>query len=1191
MRKNYFSILLILVFSCVQFVSAQNLNPVIQQYLSEKSGELGLTTQDISEWRVTDIVPSLNPEIKHVYVRQFRNGVPVHNTLFKLNVKNGQEVVWHINQFIPNLDSKISSSSASLTAADALQKLIALRQLRTPSNLSPKYDSEKEHYVFEKGNAALEDITVKQIYYPTGKEIRLAWDVSYYQLDAEHWWNTKIDATTGEALGNDDWVLHCDFGSPEHGEYFHNEFNPSLHDNPGVHNEPKIEAVTYGPVEEAEYCPEEENMVVLVPESYNVYAMPVESPSHGNRTTELNPFDAVASPFGWHDTNGTAGAEHTITRGNNVWAYEDTGNNNSSIGNEPDGGAGLVFDFPIDLVNDAPAAYQDAAVTNLFYWSNIMHDVYYRYGFDEASGNFQENNYGNGGVGGDSCFCEAQDGSGTNNANFSTPPDGGNGRMQMYIWTAPNPDRDGDLDNGIITHEYGHGISIRIVGGPATNGLGGSEQMGEGWSDWFGLVLTMNTGDTADQRRGVGTYALNQPTTGNGIRPAPYSRDMAINPFTYDDIGGLAVPHGVGYGWASIIWDMTWDLIDDQGFDLDFYTGTGGNNIAMALVIEGLKNTPNNPGFVSGRDAILQADTDLYGGAYACLIWDAFARRGVGLNADEGSTGSNGDNVSDFTSGCDFNLNTPTQVSACVGAASVDINFDFTATGTVPTTTFAVTAGLPAGTNATFTPPSASTTTAVVLTVGNLATVPVGDYTLTIEGAGTAGNKTQDVLLKVVDNTPLAVQVLTSPSNGATDQAPALTLTWAATANAADYQVQVSTNPSFTTTIVDTTVNVTTYDVTGLIPGEVYYWRVLPSNACVSGAFSESYSFQVGVNGCTTYADAPGTVIPTSVDTVTTTIDVPTGGAITDINVYLDISHTWVGDLNITLESPATTTVNFANLTGCGNVDDVDATFDDEAAAAINCGNLATGQTFIPSTALSGFDGEDQAGTWTLSVTDTVAADGGTINNWSMEICIPVSNPAPTFTGGFTVTAVSTHTVLTTEMDGATSFAPADVQYTMVVLPTEGNLELNSIALGVGDTFTQTDIDSGFITYTNTYAGCPTNGSDSFVVDIRDTNQGGWLPNQNVAITIDCALSTQDVNAGDFKIYPNPASDIVNIEVSSYLGDANITIFDINGRRIISTENTLQGVVTVPVASLQTGVYLMKIEGENFTHTAKLLVQ
>src|SRR5690606_31067135 len=104
----------------------------------------------------------------------------------------------------------------------------------------------------------------------------------------------------------------------------------------------------------------------------------------------------------------------------------------------PDGGATLDFDFNHNP-NTAPINRLEGAITNLFYWNNIMHDVWYQYGFDEESGNFQENNYGNGGQGSDSVDAHAQDGSGTNNANFATPSDGQNPRMQMYLWNAVGP--------------------------------------------------------------------------------------------------------------------------------------------------------------------------------------------------------------------------------------------------------------------------------------------------------------------------------------------------------------------------------------------------------------------------------------------------------------------------------------------------------------------------------------------------------------------------------------------------------------------------------------------------------------------------------------------------------------------------------------------------------------------------------
>ena len=124
------------------------------------------------------------------------------------------------------------------------------------------------------------------------------------------------------------------------------------------------------------------------------------------------------------------------TQGNNAHAYSDRDNNNQpDPGSDPEGGPTLKFDFIADYFNDQPQSYANASVTNLFYWCNMVHDLTYQYGFNEIAGNFQVNNYGRGGVGGDDVRCEAQDGSGTNNANFSTPAaDGGRPRMQMFLW-------------------------------------------------------------------------------------------------------------------------------------------------------------------------------------------------------------------------------------------------------------------------------------------------------------------------------------------------------------------------------------------------------------------------------------------------------------------------------------------------------------------------------------------------------------------------------------------------------------------------------------------------------------------------------------------------------------------------------------------------------------------------------------
>ena len=213
--------------------------------------------------------------------------------------------------------------------------------------------------------------------------------------------------------------------------------------------------------------------------------------------------------------------------------------------------------------------------------------------------------------------------------------------------------RDSDLDAGVIAHEYGHGISNRLTGGPnIVTCLNNAEQMGEGWSDWFGITLTTHPSDTALTPRGVGTYLIFQPTDGNGIRPTPYSTDMSVNPSTYASVANPAIsqPHGIGYVWNTMLWEMYWNLVDRYGYNADIYGPwhTAGNNRALQLVMDGLKLQVCRPGFVDGRDAILAADTALTGGANQCEIWRAFAKRGLGASASQGSSADRFDGVPAF---------------------------------------------------------------------------------------------------------------------------------------------------------------------------------------------------------------------------------------------------------------------------------------------------------------------------------------------------------------------------------------------------------------------------------------------------------------------------------------------------------------------------------------------------------------
>ena len=177
------------------------------------------------------------------------------------------------------------------------------------------YSEDLKEYVFTGNSFSGEPVKVKLVFQPVGDALKLAWNVNHYTPDGSHWWNVRVDAHTGEELDRNDWVAQCEFDRP-HGEV--------LAPPPAA------------------------------PNDYNVFPWPVETPIHGARAIRNAPWAAggIASPYGWHDTNGAAGAEYTITRGNNVLACEDADNNNTP-GYSPTGGATLDFDFPARPVASA----------------------------------------------------------------------------------------------------------------------------------------------------------------------------------------------------------------------------------------------------------------------------------------------------------------------------------------------------------------------------------------------------------------------------------------------------------------------------------------------------------------------------------------------------------------------------------------------------------------------------------------------------------------------------------------------------------------------------------------------------------------------------------------------------------------------------------------------------------------------
>ncbi len=391
--------------------------------------------------------------------------------------------------------------------------------------------------------------------------------------------------------------------------------------------------------------------------SYRVYTSDSPSPFSPGHPTPLtnqpplvsrvlvvtNAFNTNASPEGWIDDGVNE------TRGNNVDAHTDHDFNNLPDLPRPQGSPFRVFDFSLDLAQ-TPIAYSDAAVVQLFYLCNWYHDKLYELGFTEAAGNFQNNNFGRGGLGNDAVQADAQDFSGFNNANFATPPDGSPGRMQMYLFNGSDPDRDGDLDAEIVFHEHTHGLSNRRVGGGVGISALQSQGMGEGWSDFYALGLLSEPGDDPGGNFAAGGYATFQlngliENYYYGIRRYPYTTNLAKNPLTFKDIdptqadphtgiprspifggGNPAEVHNQGEVWCATLWEARANLVNKWGFAV-------GNQLMLQLVTDGMNLSPANPNFLQARDAIIQADQVLTGGANFTNLWQAFAKRGMGFGA------------------------------------------------------------------------------------------------------------------------------------------------------------------------------------------------------------------------------------------------------------------------------------------------------------------------------------------------------------------------------------------------------------------------------------------------------------------------------------------------------------------------------------------------------------------------------
>ncbi|MDQ5841727.1 MAG: M36 family metallopeptidase, partial [Chloroflexota bacterium] len=350
------------------------------------------------------------------------------------------------------------------------------------------------------------------------------------------------------------------------------------------------------------------------------------------------------SPSGYIDPTGVAGTGVT-TLGNNASTYANYSNFIGPIDQgprpvSPTGSFNYVYtnQWAATKGQTVPPSYVEdlnPAATNLFYQHNRIHDEFYGFGFTESAGNFQVDNAGGGGQGGDPILGLVHAGAvsggaptytGRDNAYMLTLDDGIPPWSGMFLWEPiddafEGPHSDGNFDASVIEHEYAHGLSNRYVAGGSALGSHQSGSMGEGWSDWYALNHLYTAGLAS-------TAVVGQHVTGNtarGIRNWDYDQ----NPTTFGDIGyDITGPevHSDGEIWTATLWDLRKALVARHG-------ATKGADVAARLVTDGMPLTAPYPSFLDSRDGILAADVDRNHGANTDLIWSVFAKRGAGASA------------------------------------------------------------------------------------------------------------------------------------------------------------------------------------------------------------------------------------------------------------------------------------------------------------------------------------------------------------------------------------------------------------------------------------------------------------------------------------------------------------------------------------------------------------------------------
>lgn len=617
---------------------------ILIDFLRDNSDLTGVRAAQVNELKVFSDYTNPDGNLSFVELNQEINGIPVFRGEVKAGFTKHGEMIRVINNLAPGLDYASLSKDFN-DPLDAVKAAAAsIKHELRPEDVSRNdADSTKIKTVFGEGDWAT---TAEKMYFPTEPGVAVpAWRVLIWRPVNAYY--VIVDAASGTML----WRKNLTDDQTESATY-------QVYHNPNAMMQVADSPAPLSPYVSANTSPADGAQGAIISRS-NVTLVGNEAPytfnNNGWITNGANTTDGNALESGLDLVAPNGVDPGTPATGSPTRVFD-------SLWNPPPGNPGP---------GDAPsaAAARRGAVIQQFYIMNRYHDELYRLGFTEPARNFQADNFGRGGVAGDRVSAEGQDSSGTNNANFGAGADGTRGRMQMYVWTGPTPDRDGTGDADIMIHEVTHGTSNRIHGNNSGLSLNMSGAMGEGWGDFYAHALLSEPTDNVNAPYALSGYALFQAfgVVGNasyyyGIRRFPKARlsstggpnNRPHNPLTFADIdstqanttdGAFAAMsgphistsadqvHAAGEVWSSMLWEIRCKMVDRSGWAV-------GNRRALQVVTDGMKLAPLGPTFITERDAILAGALASGTAGDVADIWAGFAARGLGVSASIQNNGT-----------------------------------------------------------------------------------------------------------------------------------------------------------------------------------------------------------------------------------------------------------------------------------------------------------------------------------------------------------------------------------------------------------------------------------------------------------------------------------------------------------------------------------------------------------------------